>query len=131
MMIELKYRLVGSPTTYTRVFDAVLMRPEPTVSRIAFRSLREIEGRHTLSTRSNYDVLISADELISSGARDFIKAFLVTSVRWWIKWQNDDASWSEFVEVVHEKDGAWPVSFIDDVDALMETRFKLIAKNPD
>ncbi len=108
-------------------FNAIIFTPSEETKHVLGRDLREIEYRNVLSSRTNYNIVISADELVDSTKLSFIKSFYQADAWAW----NTTSDIETLNIVVLEKDGAIPIEFLEGCKDMPEIKFSLIQKEPD
>lgn len=111
-------------------FNPMIFKPLFIPERISGRDLRSINFSHLKSLRSkSYEVVISANDLLSTTKLNYLKEFLVAEV---CQYNLTDLNWStQGVFVTFENSEAIPFESISNHKQLLKIKFNLIQKYPD
>lgn len=127
--LYLKYGTYSALTltwSASQTFTALKIEDYITAERELTKSLRGVNIVNHSFKRTEWDVVISADQLTDSTKLAFIKSFFQAH-RW--KFSLDD--WTTEKEVVIEENERIPFELLEENKNLKEIRLKFIQKSPD
>lgn len=124
-MIYLAYSDDNFSSETLQSFNELLFTENKNVTRTTGRTLRQFEFSHSLSKRSTWTLIISADDLHDSGLLTYLENFWQAAA-----WKFSLDNWFSETEIVLANQDAFPVEFIEGIKTLPEVTFTFIEKEP-